>query len=239
MKKYRHIPTNRDFETKLLGHNCVEGVQWGDWEIPMWVLENGSDWQEVKEKDYEILKSYMCPSQGISNGRPFEVVTEVKRLSDNKVFKIGDKVTSDFEKDGVQGISSFVSKPNEGVCVKLIKPNVQGFVSYRKLKHIEHIKEPLFTTEDGKDIYLGDKYYVPQVRGEHKEWTGKALEFETENVDYGNDVKRFSTKEAAEEYILMNKPCLSINELEALNVNCAGSISLNRHELKQLVKSKI
>lgn len=48
------------------------------------------------------------------------------------------------------------------------------------------------------------------------------------------DYLKFSTKEAAEEYILMNKPCLSIND-----VNSDFSITKYRmKQLKKLVKSR-
>ena len=52
--------------------------------------------------------------------------------------------------------------------------------------------------------------------------------------------KYFSTKETAEEYILMNKPCLSITDI--LNIKVFGS-HLNSSwiiaQLKKLVKSKL
>ena len=49
-------------------------------------------------------------------------------------------------------------------------------------------------------------------------------------------LKYFSTKEKAEEYILMNKPCLSINDLQFLK---REAIIYWDNKLKDLVKTKL
>ena len=85
----------------------------------------------------------------------------------------------------------------------------------------EEVKEPLFVTEDGKDIYRGDDFwfvdnlwYVGKGRVTHPVF--KPL--------YG--YKQFSSKEAAEKYIEENKPLYSkkqvINVLKGFDrdINC-------------------
>lgn len=47
--------------------------------------------------------------------------------------------------------------------------------------------------------------------------------------------KHFSTKEKAEEYIIMNKPCLSINDV----LSVGQRVIVDEGKLKQIVKSKI
>jgi hypothetical protein len=79
-------------------------------------------------------------------------------------------------------------------------------------KQLQHIKQPLFTTEDGVDIFKNiDKYYTPIYI------VDKALNIryceKDFNVKHSENVKYFSIKEKAEEYILMNKPCLSLNDI--------------------------
>ena len=75
-------------------------------------------------------------------------------------------------------------------------------------KQLQHIKQPLFTTEDGVDIFENDSYYVA---------TKEFYILQHVKANYGSGTsliaKYFSTKEKAEEYILLNKPCLSLNDI--------------------------
>lgn len=69
-----------------------------------------------------------------------------------------------------------------------------------------HTPKPkkLFTTEDGKDIFKGDDWWVVHT---HTDWSIDAVESSNgheHNPNYKG--KRFSTKEAAEKYIADNKP---------------------------------
>ena len=96
-------------------------------------------------------------------------------------------------------------------------------------KVVEKAKQPLFTTEDGVDIfenntsiYILDKFTIRHIK--HKDF----------NV-ISKHVKYFSTKEKAEEYILMNKPCLSLKEIK--ETTTIKGLSLKK--LEKLVKSKI
>ena len=50
-----------------------------DWTL---IVYNPEYWEEVVEKDYEILKT--CPIEGI--------IYSVKRLSDGEVFTVGDRI---------------------------------------------------------------------------------------------------------------------------------------------------
>lgn len=68
------------------------------------------------------------------------------------------------------------------------------------------LRKPLFTTEDGVDIYEGQK-----VIGVDK---SIVYEFTTATDGINTSVgKFFSTREKADEYILVNKPLFSINEI--------------------------
>lgn len=110
-----------------------------------------------------------------------------------EIFTIGDKTNngtiSKFEVDS-NGIRVFFEEKPKNYHVSL--------------NSIRHIKTPLFTTEDGIDIFEGDRVYSV-----------------TPNfcIGYSGSLKYkpiqlcFSTKEAVEEYILMNKPSLSINDV--------------------------
>ena len=91
--------------------------------------------------------------------------------------------------------------------------------------------KPLFTTKDGVDIFKDD-YYYPVEKSYYY------LHEKQTNHHCTNEDKFwiFSTKEKAEEYILFNKPCLSINDVNVLkNIVFANWDKT----LKDLVKSKI
>tara|TARA_R110002124_G_scaffold281430_1_gene455641 strand:+ start:927 stop:1265 length:339 start_codon:yes stop_codon:yes gene_type:complete len=101
-------------------------------------------------------------------------------------------------------------------------------------------KEKLFCTEDGVDIFEGDIVYEVKSNGKIKkeplEWTPSKY-----HLNYINNKTNmsFSTKKAAEEYILMNKPCLTLNEM----LNYLGKIGnltpARRSNLIEIVKSKL
>lgn len=85
----------------------------------------------------------------------------------------------------------------------------------------EEIKEALFITVDGVEIFEGDNFYVPQINVKG-ELTGSYLELTAIYPRNNDSVKRFSTKEKAQEYIDMNKPTISRKVLEDMieRINC-------------------
>jgi hypothetical protein len=104
-------------------------------------------------------------------------------------------------------------------------------------KQLQHVKQPLFTTEDGVDIFEGDYYYPVEK-------TYYFLHEKQTNNHCTNDDKFwiFSTKEKAEEFILMNKPCLSLNDITTIykGINKkTNHPSSQANQLKNLVKQKL
>ncbi len=77
-------------------------------------------------------------------------------------------------------------------------------------------KQPLFTTEDGVDIFEGDTFYYVKFK-ENRNSYGRVFEIVIADrpgcIYEPQYEKYFSTKEKAEEYILMNKPVLSLNDI--------------------------
>jgi len=67
-------------------------------------------------------------------------------------------------------------------------------------------KTPLFTTEDGVEIFENDKYYFINNGF-------MCVKSFAENLGLLISAKTFHSKPKAEEYILLNKPCLSLNDL--------------------------
>ena len=173
-------------------------------------------WEEVIEKDYEILS--MCDYK-------FNIYS-VKRLSDGEVFTIGDRIKNTnypHISDKIYEISLVDNK---------IRVYYQG---YDFLKNISHCKKVLFTTKDGVDIFEGDSYYnVYDFKICNKLTAKNPLSKHKKLV--------FSTKEAAEEYILMNKPCLSLKDVNDILIEFwkKGKINTGQYvDLKELIKSKL
>jgi hypothetical protein len=208
-------------------------------------------WELVVEKDYEIL-SY------IDNNNIFTVednseilerlnlkIYSIKRLSDNEIFTIGDKITSSlFSKLTDIDIIKHFYIPDENFCkiwtnIFNINDIIFGTNKFwqSNLHHTIKVKQPLFTTEDGVDIFEGDEFYFLQ-----KDWLkylnnyGKLIASKGTIAELA--YKRFSTKEKAEEYILLNKPCLSLKDIE-FAISKTNNAEEKRNKLKDLVKSKI
>jgi hypothetical protein len=148
----------------------------------------------------------------IEEGYP---IHSVRRLSDNVVFSVGDKIY-----DGWEGEHSHFSGTVMGfeinTTIMLIKYG-EGY----KTMHIANAKklppetppivkdkEALFTTEDGVKIYDYSKSLFAIIKKDKSFYIH-------ENFIGANPSEHyyFSTKEAAEQYIIENKPCLSVLEL--------------------------
>ena len=155
---------------------------------------------------------------------PFYKIYSVERLSDGEIFTVGDEVgiinPKGWDRNPTHKIDSFflnddktlglVCKTNVAVVGNPCQEEYRSgtFTINDITKRI-----PLFTTEDGVDIFEGDKFwYVNNIKT-----NGYCLNESNPNKpsDYKKvpDIKDFSTKEKAKEYILMNKPCLSLNDL--------------------------
>ena len=164
-------------------------------------------------------------------------IHSVKRLSDNAIFTVGDKVKqSNVQHNNTFTITGFEFDVNNEHLLVIGNGGI-------KLHKIEHCKTPLFTTEDGVEIFKGDKYFY---------WNSDDTDCIKAYSDYAEDksnrklwnkYKCFSTEEATKEYIVINKPCLSINEIGSIigrfNKTVYVDLDLMNKKLKELVKDKI
>ena len=240
MKKYKH---------KLTGNIAVETNSENNYKIseprhftiPKWVIENSSDWEEIVEKEYEINGRMFSTGMSL-RGKQYQIIS-IKRLSDGEVFSIYDNVTM-FDWNAKDCfIEEFIEHTNGKLGI-VIKQQDTTSIYFNGLDSLQKVKRKLlFTTIDNVKIYEGDKYFSVCK----KYW----IVLEPENTSkinyetYHKNNYNFSTKEKAEEYILTNKPCLSINEIldsiTAKNAfkhkwlyNCKESVSI----LKDVVKEK-
>lgn len=222
-------------------------------------------WEEIIEKDYEILSlKYIKPNNWLWDYKTNQIikckitdnklnfkrsngswdsydsdyigfVTEVfsiysiRRLSDGEIFTIGDNIKA-FDR------------------IEIIKNFYQGMHNSQKhmmfwnlgysINEFVKVKQPLFTTEDNVDIFEGDTIYMID-KFDYSFTDGIA-----NNKDFGCNKLRFSTKEKVEEYILMNKPCLSINDVAKVFVSTnyitlKGKLYPQGQSLRDMVKNKL
>ena len=207
-----------------------------------WIENYPEFWEEVVEKDYEILslvasernpqhkkgsKFLHNKDYGFKNMYPTEFwdIYSVKRISDNKIFTIGD-----FYEDLI--IEKMVMSVDNNILTTY-KPK---------------IKKPIFKTEDGVDIYESDdntngngkRLYQVALCNSEDFWNDEIKPYDLVILNNhsmrGNkeDFLTFSTKEKAKEYILLNKPCLSLKEIK--ETTTIKGLSLKK--LEKLVKQK-
>ena len=109
---------------------------------------------------------------------------------------------------------------------------------FKKSKEVK--KEPLFTTNDGKQIFEGDTYWTMDKENLHYWYAGAASKiFESGKNSFQ---LYFSTKDAAKEYLLLNKPCLSLKDIYSIdygNTKPNKVVVVDHSKLKELVKQKL
>lgn len=208
-------------------------------------------WEEVVEKEWEILSfknTYAgFPCELKPDGfyhypiaeselkwtekqfldHPETLIQSIKRLSDGEVFTLGDRLSKD------TFIRTITMLKNQ--CWLGVNLNLEISLSLVKKMN------PLFKTFDGVDVFEGDTTYIvgtstgifteEKTRIEEKVSEVGTGQLHESSCIQGGKIYwlKFSSKEKAEEYILMNKPCLSLQE--AMNNNNAS--------LKELVKSRL
>jgi hypothetical protein len=104
----------------------------------------------------------------------------------------------------------------------------------------EEQKPILFTTEDGKPVYIGETYWKVTILEQC--WKADEMLMRIELSQPPSYFKYFSTKEAAEQYILENKPCLSMVYIISYGggYDTRGEYAkVYTEELKKLANTKI
>lgn len=191
-------------------------------------------------------------------------IHSIKRLSDGEIFTIGDKLDDkSFSSDARHILSKKDVWDNIITKIAIVKnthnevagygyTNMDGQLMFSasnkwknlnvSLKDAKKSKPILFTTEDGVDIHVNQYsygVYLPTMK-----FTGDYIWRYKEHFSSNSlskETKYFSTEEKAKEYILMNKPYLSINDVNNAYPSPKGSPLHNilLHNLKDFVKSKL
>lgn len=223
-----------DYEILSFKQNSGITDLWTYFENQGWARNNKG---KIETKPYKTLNDIL--NNHLNGGIEYNV-NSIRRISDNIVFTIGDNVQIGWSKYKhiIRSISVDTRFPtnNEHSLSFCINTTV-GY----KLNELKKIKQPILVTEDGVDIYESDSYYSINEkywRVEEPKYTSK-LNYET----YHKKQKNFSNKDAAEQYILLHKPCLSIKEIAPIigQINDSKFIDLDKltTKLKELVKTKL
>jgi hypothetical protein len=207
-------------------------------------------WKEIVKKDYEILSFYNKEGNSYYTVKSENYFSEpastrtldycllyykihsVKRLSDDEIFTIGDRIiVNDFTNKIC--IINCISSINNNI--KFDYENLEGCTGHNQpLNELVKFKQPLFTTEDGVDMFDADRFYICGI----DDWKAKACRASPSAIFSTDRSKKFSTKEKAEAYILMNKPCLSLNDYYSVFDEDIRDYGISA-KLKKLVKTKL
>jgi hypothetical protein len=257
MKKFKHIPTGEIFNHKL-GYLMKEDET--EFKIPLRMTKNSKDWEEIIEKDYEILSFkhkygnlytklglkgdnyYLIPDKLYTIDQLFSqsetYINCVKRLSDGETFTIGDKIESKFfEIEFI--LEKF--KLDEGLGMLIESPENGFFIS---LCNIEKKTEPIIITEDKVEIFDEEEIvygYLPKGSFDlNYVKAGRALNMKSWLF--------FSTEQARQKYAIENQPVLSLKEIgevykTAFKKNSKSDtydgFEKQGFELRQMIKKKL
>jgi hypothetical protein len=168
-------------------------------------------------------------------------INSVKRLSDGEVFTVGDKINIKGSLNNCQNepiLEIYISKFNDGLFI-----NTEHYIG-ASINIISKTKQPSFTTEDGVEIYEGNKLWFI----DDDDWSMNERITKKGDTYKNRGMFPFSNKQLAEEYLLLNKPCLSYYDVKSYieNNNFYSATGLKYSEplynkfkiLQELVKSK-
>ena len=234
IRKFKHKKTGHIFEQDGSYYNRPKHEC-----IPAWLVEDSNDWEEIIEKDYEILSyyakniagkgdTYVDPTyiwkqkslgqwsrfydnqfhtgpystEAITNHNGYGIHS-IRRISDGEIFTIGDNITYNNEKTIIEGFNLQFNK----YLIADFKKTVSNCIGCN-INYIQKAKQPLFTTEDGVDIFEGATFYHVDLN-----WYIGSGRTTTHPFQKLKGYKEFSTKEKAQEYIDLNKPKYSLNDI--------------------------
>ena len=210
MKKYKHK------QTGLIAQQLTVNYKVGECEVPGCIIEKCQDWEEVVERDYEVILARRVPY----------IILSVRRLSDGEVFSVGDLITGHSYTDA-RVIKKIKIRYDESIQLE------QKYGS-TDLVYATKVKQPIFLTHDGKDIFEGDTVWWVRKESFHYSC------FEAHSgISFFSDLNAyFLTKAAAENYIVQKSHTLSIEDFWEFD-SWGGSTIAKSKRLKRLVKERL
>lgn len=221
-------------------------------------IGEGKYYQVIEEpkKDYEIINLIKVKDKDtgkinndINNinawlkgyAQEYWKIYSIKRLSDGEIFKLEDEIKFYDTVYGKLLKIEFESAPADKGTGKLcfVNDNIH-LGKWWDISQLSKAKLILFKSRDGFDIREGDKVYGISIDNWNV-FSGvvqKGNRYHREEWKHG----KFSTEEAAREYLMWNKPVLSLKDVASIYPGINKNHNAPSHQaeqLKELVKSKL
>lgn len=162
-------------------------------------------------------------------------IYSIRRESDGEIFTIGDSVTHCLDDRDRGIIYSFEITNNKEILVRFggVRDCDTNYL-YKNTISVLNKKTKLFTTEDGVDIYKGDKFfYIHPSYDKNTVWSACA----SDNIEYNHKnsfyTKKFSTEEKLKEYLFNNNQLFSLQML----LNNFTFSTLEKNKLLEIAKT--
>lgn len=244
----------REFMCELLWNKNIHGEKPKDFSVGVgnssFLMEEfkKSKQQNTIQKDWEIM-SFVVKSSRVVLGKteegdfgnnifridenellksPNHKINSVKRISDGEVFSLGDDVNFGI----IEGF--YICEEEDSFCYKCMMVYFKEVRANRDISELKKVNQPLFKTEDGIEVKEQDSVWVVNSA------FAKPFIVSVKGIEWYNETnnhfKYFSTEEAAQTWVLMNKPVLSVNDIMK-----AAPLMGKYYEdgIKGLAKSKI
>lgn len=221
-------------------------------------IGEGKRFQVIEEpkKDYEIINLIKVKDKDtgkinddINNinawlkgyAQEYWKIYSIKRLSDGEIFKLEDEVKFYDTGYGKLLKIEFESAPADKGTGKLcfVNDNIH-LGKWWDISQLSKAKPILFKSRDGFDIREGDKVYGISIDN----WNVFSGVVQKDNRYHREEWKhgKFSTEEAAREYLMWNKPVLSLKDVTSIYPGINKNHNAPSHQaeqLKELAKSKL
>lgn len=209
-KTFRHKTTNevatyKDGVLKSSGFSVEIGVE-----------PSSQFWEDITQ-EYEIQIWSFGPDNEFFTSHPDDTceynIHSVKRVSDGKIFTVGQSTKCG--KDHIKKIINiYLVESSNKIWFTTKGPDDIDTFDY-VLDDIDTV-ECLLKSDDGVELFEGDSVY-----GIDDDWKVFELILHKGNGVHKQKWKhgKFSSKEAAQEYILMNRPCLSVEQVKNILSN--------------------
>ena len=174
-------------------------------------------------------------------------IHSIRRLSDSEVFSIGDELVDTFNRNhGKFTLKEieFEKAPADKGTGKLSFIHTHPILGkYIPLERLEKAKPVLFVTEDGKNVFEGDNiHWIRTDKIVYLYNTRACFPHQKTLLVENNIYKIFSSFEKAQEWIILNKPVLSLKDVASIYPGINKEHNTPSHQaeqLKELVKSRL
>lgn len=224
-----HPLSDRIERFKASHTSAIEEREGRDWEVECFTDGSRNWWRQPNG-----LYTNQLFERGLSEDALIEnkKIWAVRRKSDGVIFSIGDEFDLFGGMDRRYKIDGFLINGSVLYAIQSNYPDCERKVSLPHLIKLQPLpkRTKLFTTTDNKDAHIGDVIYYL------REWDICSWEI-SHSMDIPDEsLKTFTTEAAAKEYITLNKPVLSVNDLTTLFPNLYHDDLL---KIKDLAKKKL